>query len=56
MRAVADTNIVVSGLFWQGAPRRVLDVVSGDSHLLVLARYRGIRILTASELTLIQGA
>jgi uncharacterized protein len=25
MRAVADTNIVISGLFWQGAPRQVLD-------------------------------
>lgn len=26
MRAVADTNIVVSGLLWQGASRRVLDL------------------------------
>ena len=25
MRAVADTNIVVSGLLWLGPPRRVLD-------------------------------
>jgi uncharacterized protein len=25
MRIVADTNTVVSGLLWQGAPRRVLD-------------------------------
>jgi uncharacterized protein len=25
MRVVADTNIVVSGLFWHGNPRRVLD-------------------------------
>jgi uncharacterized protein len=25
MRAVADTNIVVSGLLWHGRPRRVLD-------------------------------
>ena len=25
MRVVADTNIVVSGLLWQGNPRRVLD-------------------------------
>lgn len=24
MRAVADTNVVVSGLLWQGPPRRVL--------------------------------
>jgi putative PIN family toxin of toxin-antitoxin system len=26
MRAVADTNIIVSGLLWSGAPRRVLDL------------------------------
>lgn len=25
MRVVADTNTVVSGLFWRGAPRLVLD-------------------------------
>ncbi|HKP87968.1 MAG TPA: putative toxin-antitoxin system toxin component, PIN family [Blastocatellia bacterium] len=25
MRVVADTNVVVSGLLWQGAPRQVLD-------------------------------
>jgi len=25
MRAVPDTNIVISGLFWRGNPRRVLD-------------------------------
>lgn len=26
MRAVADTNIIVSGLLWAGAPRQVLDL------------------------------
>ena len=25
MRVVADTNTIVSGMLWQGAPRRVLD-------------------------------
>lgn len=25
MRVVADTNTVISGLLWQGAPRRILD-------------------------------
>lgn len=25
-RIVADTNIVVSGLFWRGAPRQILDL------------------------------
>lgn len=27
MRAVADTNVVVSGLLWRGHPRRILDLV-----------------------------
>jgi uncharacterized protein len=26
MRIVADTNTVLSGLLWQGPPRRLLDV------------------------------
>jgi uncharacterized protein len=26
MRAVADTNVVVSGLLWPGPPRRILDL------------------------------
>ncbi|CAN5258791.1 putative toxin-antitoxin system toxin component, PIN family [soil metagenome] len=26
MRIVPDTNIVISGLFWRGQPRRILDV------------------------------
>jgi uncharacterized protein len=25
MRVVADTNTIVSGLLWRGAPRKVLD-------------------------------
>ena len=25
MRAVADTNTVISGLLWQGTPRQILD-------------------------------
>lgn len=25
MRVVADTNVVISGIFWQGAPRAILD-------------------------------
>jgi putative PIN family toxin of toxin-antitoxin system len=34
MRAVADTNVVVSGLLWQGASRRVLDLArAGDVEL-----------------------
>lgn len=31
MRAVADTNIVVSGLLWQGTSRRVLDLARAGS-------------------------
>jgi putative PIN family toxin of toxin-antitoxin system len=29
MRAVADTNVVVSGLLWQGPSKRVLDLARG---------------------------
>ena len=31
MRVVADTNTVVSGLLWQGAPRKVLDAARNGS-------------------------
>ena len=38
MRAVADTNIVVSGLMWRGNPRRVLDAArAGDLDLFTTA-------------------
>ena len=37
MRIVADTNTVLSGLLWQGAPRRLLD----------LARERKITLCTS---------
>lgn len=28
MRVVLDTNVIISGLFWTGAPRRVLDLAA----------------------------
>lgn len=40
MRIVADTNIVVSGLLWQGAPRQLLD----------LARTRAVELWTSPSL------
>jgi hypothetical protein len=40
MRVVADINIVVSGLLWQGLPRRLLD----------LARERKITLCTSATL------
>ncbi len=40
MRVVADTNLVVSGLLWQGPPRRLLD----------LARERKITLCTSATL------
>jgi putative PIN family toxin of toxin-antitoxin system len=40
MRIVADTNTLLSGLFWQGPPRRLLD----------LARARSITLCTSSTL------
>ena len=33
-RIVADTNIVVSGLFWQGAPRQILDLARKQTVVL----------------------
>jgi putative PIN family toxin of toxin-antitoxin system len=30
MRVVADTNTIVSGLLWQGVPRRILDAARGE--------------------------
>jgi putative PIN family toxin of toxin-antitoxin system len=107
MNIVLDTNTVISGLFWKGAPRQVLDlarsgtftlftspellaelgrvlerqkfsarlalanlsveelvlgyaslaitvrpqkIASGDSHLLDLNEYEGIKILTVNQL------
>ena len=40
MRAVADTNVVVSGLLWLGPPRRVLDA----------ARNGAVSLFTSAEL------
>jgi putative PIN family toxin of toxin-antitoxin system len=40
MRIVADTNTVLSGLLWQGPPRRLLD----------LARERALTLCTSSTL------
>lgn len=38
MRVVADTNTIVSGLLWRGAPRRVLDAArSGTIRLFTSA-------------------
>ena len=33
MRIVADTNTVLSGLLWQGPPRRLLELALGLDHL-----------------------
>jgi uncharacterized protein len=33
LRLVLDTNIVISGLLWQGAPRRLLDLASDDASM-----------------------
>jgi putative PIN family toxin of toxin-antitoxin system len=38
MRIVADTNTIISGLLWQGAPRQVLDLAfSGKLELFTSA-------------------
>jgi uncharacterized protein len=41
LRLVLDTNIVISGLLWSGAPRQLLDKASDDP---------GIRLLTSEAL------
>jgi uncharacterized protein len=63
MRAVADTNVVISGLLWRGAPRGVLDLAragrvdlfTSPSLLLelgeVLQRKKFSRRLAAAEVT-----
>lgn len=36
MRVVIDTNLIISGLFWQGIPARVYDaVITGEFTILV---------------------
>ena len=38
MRAVVDTNVFISGLFWGGRPRRVMDLAAaGRFHALTSA-------------------
>lgn len=34
MRAVVDTNVIVSGIFWAGLPGRVLDAWAADAFML----------------------
>jgi uncharacterized protein len=42
MRLVLDTNIVVSGLLWQGAPARLIDdAIAGEAELCSSARLIG---------------
>ena len=52
MRAVLDTNVVVSGLLWQGRPRQLLDAARNgrvEVFTLDLKEYRGIPILTVMD-------
>jgi hypothetical protein len=42
VRIVADTNVLVSGSLWNGAPARIL---AGDGDLLHLGTFCGIPIL-----------
>jgi predicted nucleic acid-binding protein len=55
MKVVLDTNKVISGLFWKDVPRQVFDlarevIASGNSHLLDLKTYQGIKILMVAPL------
>jgi predicted nucleic acid-binding protein len=53
VRAVLDTNVVVSGLLWGGNPERLIEladaIVSGDQDLHVLGSYQNIQILSPAE-------
>lgn len=62
MRAVADTNVVISGLLGEDFPANCSIwllacsvaaeaelLISGDHHLLELGRHRGIQIVTVQE-------
>ena len=35
MRAVIDTNVLLSGLFWRGAPYRLLEQVRAGAIMLI---------------------
>jgi putative PIN family toxin of toxin-antitoxin system len=37
MRAVLDTNIVMSGIFWQGTPSKILEAAFGQKFRLILS-------------------
>ena len=57
MNIVLDTNTVISGLFWKGAPRQVLDLARSGTFtlftspdLLELKEYEGIKIMTVNQL------
>lgn len=45
MRVVADTNIIVSGLLWQGNPRRVLEA----AHAGTISLFTSVILLTELE-------
>ena len=38
MRVVIDTNVLVSGIFWSGAPARILDLWVKDSVKAIVSR------------------
>ena len=50
MRAVLDTNILISGIFWKGTPFKVLDAWINERYELVLSE----EILTEYSRTLIK--
>jgi putative PIN family toxin of toxin-antitoxin system len=60
MRVVLDTNVVVSGLFWSGAPERILKLWSHGKFTLLLSRkvfdeYRDVDLRLAQKYELPSG-
>jgi hypothetical protein len=47
VRAVADTNTIVSALLWHGSPHQL--IVSGGAHLLNLKSIHRMPIVTTTE-------
>ena len=50
MKIVVDTNVVISGVFFGGNPRQIIEaIVSGDNDLLIIGEYKSIQVITAKD-------
>ena len=54
MKVVVDTDVLVSGIFFGGAPRRVVEAVAGSAieasaTTEIVDEYEGIEMVTAAD-------